>query len=95
MKTRIAKLEQHPAIKEAKQQKFFVALSRMKSREFNQHLDSMTDAQLDAFISHFGADDGMSEVDFDAVPDVALDAFIDGELTWDELKERYPAEVTP
>jgi hypothetical protein len=34
-------------------------------------------------------------IGWQSVPAVALDALRDGELTLDELRERYPAEVQP
>jgi hypothetical protein len=34
-------------------------------------------------------------IDWSSVPAIALDAYKDKELTLDELKERYPAEVQP
>lgn len=97
MHKRLNKIEQHPAVQEAKQREYFVRLLRMGSKELRRHFDAMPIEQLEAFVAFAGPDsDIMDEIDLDAVPDVALDAFIDGDLTWEELKERYPAqEVQP
>lgn len=75
---RIEKLEQHPLIRETKQQKYFASLNKLKSGELGRHLETMSDQQLDDYIASLGIDDG---INFDSFTDEELDHIIDtGEL---------------
>lgn len=52
--------------------------------------DTLTDIELTA-LCNIKCDDS-DGLDWNALPEVALDAFLDGEVTFNELLERYPKQ---
>lgn len=63
------------------------------SAESTAFLQSLSDIELAVIIGQPSGSE--HDLDWDSVPEIALDAFIDGEISFDELRERYPAqEVT-
>lgn len=56
-----------------------------------KELEALTDDELLAYIDSLETE-GFVGIDWEAVPAVALDAFMDGDITVEELQARYPAK---
>lgn len=96
MHRRLEKIEQHPAMLEARRREHCKRLLSLPRKELFAKIDQMDAAELDELEAFIGPCPELEGIDLNGVPEVALDAFLDGELTLGELRERYPAhEVQP
>lgn len=64
--------------------------TKMDGMNADAFFETLTDIELTA-LCNIKCDDS-DGLDWDAVPEVALDAFLDGEVTFNELLERYPKQ---
>lgn len=92
MMKRIDKIEQHPTVQEARRRGHCKRLMSLSRKERFAEIDQMNEAELDELEAFIGPCPELDGIDLDNVPEVALDAFLDGELTIRELRERYPAK---
>lgn len=93
MKTsmRLSKIEQHPFVQATARRERCKQLLSLPRKELLARIDTMNEQELDeieTFLGPFPAE--LDGIDFANVPDVALLALADKELTLNELKERYP-----
>lgn len=66
--------------------------TKMDGMNADAFFETLTDIELTA-LCNIKCDDS-DGICWDTLPEVALDAFLDGEVTFNELLERYPKEET-
>lgn len=93
LSTRLTRIEQNPEIQATARREHVKRLLSLPRKELFDKISRMDAQELDAFESALGPLPELDGIDFESVPDVALLALADKELTLDELRERYPAKA--